>query len=64
METKELTRGNHCILTQITEGEVVLYAVQEYGYDVSEVFEERQQALNYFTHTERYEAAQARKGRR
>ena len=56
--------GQYCRLYEVSEDGVTLYVVQEHDYGKSEVFEDRERAVAYFEHTERYEAAQARKGRR
>jgi hypothetical protein len=62
--TKTITTGSYARLYQITEDGETLYVVKEHDHDVSETFWTLTKALLYFEHTERYEAAQARKGRR
>jgi hypothetical protein len=62
--TQTLTTGTYARLYQITEDGYRLYVVAYFDHNVSEVFEDVFKAINYFNHVERYEAAQARKGRR
>ena len=56
--------GTYATVTIEQDGAYTLYVVREIDHNVSETFEDRDKALRYFEHTERYEAAQARKGRR
>lgn len=56
--------GRYVRLYEVSDDGMTLWVVQYLDHNVSEVFEDRQKAINYFDHAERYEAAQARKGRR